>query len=57
MAPLVFGPYLCPLNSASSMSLQPWIHAPIVLLAADHRTAGKSKSSQVVESVGVPDGI
>jgi hypothetical protein len=32
---------LCPLNSPSFMTLQPWIHPPIVLLAADHRTAGK----------------
>ena len=26
MAPLDFGPYLCPLNSSSFMSLQAWIH-------------------------------
>jgi hypothetical protein len=56
MAPLVFGPDLRPLNSPSSISLQPWIHPPIVLLAADHRTAGKSKRSQVVERFGVADG-
>jgi len=43
MAPLDFGPYLCPLNSPSFMSLQPWIHPPIALFAADHRTAGKSE--------------
>ena len=29
----------------------------IVLFPADHRTAGKSKRSQVVEKFGVPDGI
>jgi hypothetical protein len=57
MAPLDFGPYLCPLNSASFMSLQPWIHPPIALFAADHRTAGRSMRSQVVERFGVPDGI
>jgi hypothetical protein len=57
MAPLVFGLDLRPLNSPSSISLQPWIHPPIVLLSADHRTAGKSKRSQVVERFGVPDGI
>jgi hypothetical protein len=54
MAPLDFGPYLCPLNSASFMSLQPWIHPPIALFAADHRTAGRSMRSQVVERFGVP---
>jgi hypothetical protein len=36
------------------MSLQPWIHPPIVLLAADHRTERKSRRSQVVERFGVP---
>lgn len=56
MAPLDFGPYLFPLNSSSFMSLQPWIHPPIALFAADHRTAGKSKRSQAVERFGVPDG-
>jgi len=37
--------------------LQARIHPPIALFAADHRTAGKSKRSQVVEEFGVPDGI
>jgi hypothetical protein len=57
MASLDFGPYLCPLNSPSFISLQPWIHPPIALLAADDRTAGTSTRSQVVERFGVPDGI
>jgi hypothetical protein len=56
MAPLDFGPYLCSLNSPSFMSLQLWIRPPIVLFASDHRTAGKSKRSQVVERFGVPLG-
>ena len=39
---LVFGPDLCPLlDSPSSMSLQPRIHPPIVLLAADPPYRGK----------------
>jgi hypothetical protein len=57
MALVGFGPYLSPLNSASLMSLTPWIHPPIVVFASHHRTAGKSKRSQVVERFGVPDGI
>jgi hypothetical protein len=55
MAPLDFGPYLCALSSPSFMLLQPWIRPPTVLFAADHRTAEKSKRSQVVERFGVPD--
>jgi hypothetical protein len=46
MAPLDFGPYLCPLNSPSFLSLQPWIHTPIALwrlmtVPREHRSARK----------------